>query len=67
LSNEDCAQLLVDVFHPGLKHVHLAHLSSECNSPQLALQIVQSKLAEQGYTVPLSIAYQDQISRAIVF
>ena len=67
LSNEDCAQLLASVVHPGLKHVHLAHLSSECNAPDLALEIVQQKIAEAGYRIDLSIAYQDEISKKIEF
>lgn len=66
LSNEECAQLLLDVFHPGLKHVHLAHLSSECNAPELAMQIVQNTLKEKGLAVPLSIAYQEKISQPII-
>lgn len=67
LSNEDCAHLLASVLHPGLKHVHLAHLSSECNVPHLALEIVQKKIEEKGYQIDLSIAYQDKISRKIDF
>ncbi|HSW86554.1 MAG TPA: MBL fold metallo-hydrolase [Rhabdochlamydiaceae bacterium] len=67
LSNEDCAHLLASVLHPGLKHVHLAHLSSECNAPDLALEIVQKKIEEKGYSLDLSIAYQDKISRKIDF
>lgn len=67
LSNEECAALLSSIVHPGLKHVHLAHLSSECNQPDLALKIVQETLAANNQSVPLSIAFQDQISRAISF
>ncbi len=44
LSNEDCGALLASVFHPGLKHVHLAHLSSECNAPEVALKTVKESL-----------------------
>jgi len=67
LSNEECAQLLREVFHEELKHVHLAHLSSECNSPQLAIDIVSKALQEIGQRVDLSIAYQDQVSKPILF
>ena len=38
LSNEECAKLLQVIAHNGLKHVHLAHLSSECNSKELPVQ-----------------------------
>lgn len=67
LSNEECAKLLVDVYHPGLKHVFLAHLSSECNNPELALQTVEKKLSEHGLRASLSIAHQDQVSLPIHF
>jgi len=67
LSNEECAKLLTEVHHSGLKHVHLAHLSSECNSKELALEIVEKALKEKGKSVDLSIAYQEQISRPIFF
>ncbi len=71
LSNEDCAALLCSVLHPQLKHVHLAHLSSECNAEELALKIVrealQSQLFSQGQSVEISIAYQDKISKMIRF
>jgi phosphoribosyl 1,2-cyclic phosphodiesterase len=67
LSNEECARLIGEIFHPGLKHIHLAHLSSECNSPELALQIVQQQLTELGAATELSIAFQDEISRFIAF
>jgi phosphoribosyl 1,2-cyclic phosphodiesterase len=67
LSNEECASLLTSVFHEGLKHVHLAHLSSECNAPDLALKIVQEALARNAMRTEVSIAHQDQISQAILF
>jgi phosphoribosyl 1,2-cyclic phosphodiesterase len=67
LSNEACAELLAEICHAGLKHVHLAHLSSECNAPDLAIKIVQDKLQEKGASVELSIAFQDKVSRAILF
>jgi phosphoribosyl 1,2-cyclic phosphodiesterase len=65
LSNEECGDLLAHVYHEKLKHVHLAHLSSECNSEEVALNVVQSKL--QDKKVDLSIAYQDRLSRPIIF
>lgn len=67
LSNEQCATLLSHVVHPNLKHIHLAHLSQECNRPELALKIVDKKLQELGYQMNLSIAYQEQRSQLIQF
>lgn len=67
LSNEECAELLEKIYHPGLKHIHLAHLSSECNSPDLALKIIQEKLDQLEAATELSIAFQERASRPIAF
>lgn len=67
LSNEECAKLLEQLHHEGLKHVHLAHLSSECNSPDLALKIITEKLQSIQAKTEVSIAHQDILSRAIPF
>jgi len=65
LSNSDSGKLLASVWHPNLKHVHLAHLSSECNSEAMALEVVRRELGERQ--VHLSIAYQDKVSQPIFF
>ncbi|HSX04805.1 MAG TPA: hypothetical protein VLG76_08780 [Rhabdochlamydiaceae bacterium] len=62
---EECGDLLAKVTHAKLKHVYLAHLSEECNSPELALKVVQEKLKNEA--VKLSIAYQDKASHPIYF
>ena len=67
LSNAECAQLLEQVYHSGLKHVHLAHLSSECNAPELALKIIREKLESLQAKTEVSIAFQEVLSRAIIF
>lgn len=67
LSNEDCAALLTAISHPALKHVHLAHLSSECNHPELALKMAREALDQARSSADLSIAYQDRISKCIYF
>ena len=67
LSNDECAKLLEQVYHSGLKHVHLAHLSSECNAPELALQIIGDKLKSLQAMTEVSIALQEGVSRSIVF
>jgi len=67
LSNEACGTLLTQVFNSKLKHAHLAHLSSECNSPETALQVVNSILEAKGIQLDLCTAHQDKISRAIYF
>ena len=67
LSNEACGNLLKEIAHPGLKHVHLAHLSSECNSPQTALDVVGKILDKEGISLNLTTAYQEKVSQKIVF
>ncbi len=67
LSNEACGTLLCQVFNPKLKHVHLAHLSSECNSPETAMSTVKNLLKTKGVEVEMCIAPQDRISKAIYF
>jgi len=62
LSNDACAQLLQEIDHPGLKHVYLAHLSAECNNPELALKRVREHLKRE---LPISIAYQDKVSQEL--
>lgn len=67
LSNEACAHLLKDIYHSELKHVHLAHLSSECNSPEKAISVIQQILEENGIALEMCIAPQDRLSKAIHF
>jgi phosphoribosyl 1,2-cyclic phosphodiesterase len=63
LSNRQCAELVAGIYHPGLKHIHLAHLSSECNTPELALQTVRQILHP---SVACSVALQDCIAKPIL-
>ncbi len=49
LSNQQCRSLLERIIHPGLRHVTLAHLSAENNTPDLALAAMD----------PLRAAYPD--------
>lgn len=67
LSNEATGNLLTQIAHSGLKHVHLAHLSSECNSPEVALQVIRGILEEKGIHLDMCVAPQDMISKAITF
>ncbi|MDP1881157.1 MAG: MBL fold metallo-hydrolase, partial [Parachlamydiaceae bacterium] len=67
LSNESCGQLLTQIHHPKLKHVHLAHLSSECNHPETALKIVENILNQHNIKLDLCVAPQHSISRIIHF
>ncbi|HRD55052.1 MAG TPA: MBL fold metallo-hydrolase [Parachlamydiaceae bacterium] len=67
LSNESCGKLLSKVAHKNLKHVHLAHLSSECNAPEVALSVVKNFLIKEWPELPISVAFQHMLSKAILF
>lgn len=67
LSNQECAALLSRLYHKDLKHVYLAHLSSECNAKEVALRVVREYLESNSQSLPLSIAHQEEISQSIVF
>jgi phosphoribosyl 1,2-cyclic phosphodiesterase len=67
LSNEACVALLAEVANERLKHVHLAHLSSECNNPEMAKEMITKQLRSMGLSTEVTIAYQDRISQAIHF
>lgn len=67
LSNAECAELLTQVAHPNLKHVHLAHLSSECNSPEKAQTVIGELLAKHGISLDMCIAPQYNIGRFLRF
>ncbi len=67
LSNEGCGTLLSQVYHPKLKHVHLAHLSSECNHPETAMRVITEILEKHSIKIPLSVAPQEKISQPILF
>jgi phosphoribosyl 1,2-cyclic phosphodiesterase len=67
LSNEECANLLKDLNHEDLRHVFLAHLSGECNSPEKVLDEVTSVLKKNEIKMNLSVAFRDKISEKIYF
>ncbi|SCA58523.1 Putative metallo-hydrolase YycJ [Chlamydiales bacterium SCGC AB-751-O23] len=68
LSNEECGKLLNSLMHPKLKHVFLAHLSSECNNPEKALLTAERAIGHHLDMKPkITIAFQDRNSEAIIF
>jgi phosphoribosyl 1,2-cyclic phosphodiesterase len=64
LSNAECASLLEDVVGENLKHIHLAHLSQECNAEITALETVRKKIGNQ---IEISIAPQYTLGKPILF
>lgn len=67
LSNGECAKLLSNIYHEHLQHVVLAHLSEECNHPDIALGKIVGYLEEKGIKIPFSIASQNAVSPWIGF
>lgn len=56
LSNESCAELIVELYRNGsLKSVFLGHLSQENNTPDLAFETIRSALAMEGIVVDQDI------------
>ena len=62
LSNSACAELVQSIDHEGLKHIYLAHLSEECNHPDLAIKRVKEQVTRE---ISLSIAHQHRVSDLI--
>jgi phosphoribosyl 1,2-cyclic phosphodiesterase len=60
LSNVAAARLAAELVHPGLAGILLAHLSAECNRPELARSVVSKALTKVGYRGYLGVASQDR-------
>lgn len=57
LSNEQACEFVCRIGHAGLKHLVLAHLSQECNTPNLAFDAMQNTLATLGLSTELHCAH----------
>jgi phosphoribosyl 1,2-cyclic phosphodiesterase len=61
LSNEDAAKFVGEIATSRLRHVVLAHLSRDCNKPELAHKVMAEQLRHTGAThVHLTLAHQDK-------
>jgi phosphoribosyl 1,2-cyclic phosphodiesterase len=60
LSNHAAALLLGELLHPGLSAVVLAHLSQQCNAPDVARVTVERYLRPRGFRGTLAVALQDR-------
>lgn len=60
LSNRAAAGLAADLHHPEMVGVLLAHLSEECNEPDLARETVEAALRAEGFAGPVAVAGQDE-------
>ncbi len=65
LSNESCANALVQLVESGVHNVILGHLSGENNLPELALQTSENRAEEAGirlgYDLSLDLAWRDRV------
>ncbi|MGH7977648.1 MAG: MBL fold metallo-hydrolase [Limisphaerales bacterium] len=60
LSNVDAAEAAAQIMSADLRHLYLAHLSRECNKPELAQHVMAEQLHHIGAThVQLQTAAQD--------
>lgn len=50
LSNDAAARLATEIVTSELRHLYLGHLSSDCNRPELARNVVSSALHQAGAT-----------------
>ena len=61
LSNKQVAELIREIAHPELGRVVLGHLSSDCNQPELALDLLRACLTQLGHqNVGIHCAHQDK-------
>jgi phosphoribosyl 1,2-cyclic phosphodiesterase len=60
LSNEAAARFALELLHPRLVAVVLAHLSRESNHPELARDVVGRALRDAGWRGFLEVAHQDE-------
>lgn len=66
LSNDACAQAVVNLAKSGVKHFILAHLSKENNYPELAYSVSEEALSAAGISgVGLSVALADKLGSLI--
>ena len=60
LSNEQTAELIAEIAGPDLTRVILGHLSSDCNTPELAASVISKCLGERGLgDVPVDCASRE--------
>ena len=66
LSNQTCAETLIDLYETGVKHALLGHLSHDNNTPELALATVTETLQRQGLNpgqnILLDMTWRDRLS-----
>ena len=65
LSNAHAAALIAEIAGPRLEVLYLAHLSADCNRPELAVAAARATLAAAGFArVDVRVASRDEVSAA---
>lgn len=62
LSNRLAAELAADLLHPEIGGFLLAHLSDECNDPEVARRTARGWLQSKGFQGVVDVARQDEPS-----
>jgi len=65
LSNAAAAELAAAVAHPGLEHVVLAHLSRDCNDPELARATITAALEQAAVRPLVSLSHPSRVGQVI--
>lgn len=66
LSNKQAGELLAEVAGVDLRAVFLAHLSSQCNKPDLAMRTVSDILTKAGHAaVSVKLTFADRASEVV--
>lgn len=63
LNNGAAARLASEIVHKGLRHVVLAHLSEQNNTPEVARRAIGVALRRTPYSGTLTVAQQDGVVR----
>jgi phosphoribosyl 1,2-cyclic phosphodiesterase len=66
LSNRAAADFTGRIAHRGLRHVVLAHLSEQCNSPSLAVETMSSALRRTRFRGQVSASLQDVVNETSI-
>ena len=65
LSNSQAAAIIDRVYHRGLRHVVLAHVSDDNNQPQLPVETVRSALGDRSRAVIISRGWKREVGDLI--
>jgi phosphoribosyl 1,2-cyclic phosphodiesterase len=65
LSNVQAGELMLEIFHPRLKNIILAHLSEENNEPEIAFASMKKLIIENKINCNLYVAMQDSPTELI--